>query len=51
MVTDNPIGDSINSDTANTAMMAITTRAGTVRPVVAAIGRNSRNATPIPMTP
>ena len=51
VVTDSPIGESISSDTANTAMMATTTSAGTLRPVVAAIGRNSRNAAPMPMTP
>ncbi len=51
VVTDSPMGDSISSEIAKTAMIAATASAGTLRPVVPAIGRNSRNAAPIPMTP
>ena len=51
VVTDKPIGDNSSSDIANTAMMPTTRSAGTAFPVVPEIGRNSRNATPMPMTP
>ncbi len=46
VVTERPIGDSISSEIAKTAMIAATNSAGTLRPVVPAIGRNIRNATP-----
>ena len=46
-----PIGDSSNSEAANTAMIPTTSKAGTALPVVPDIGRNSRNASPIPITP
>ncbi len=51
VVTESPIGDSSSSEIANTAMMPTTNSAGTARPVEPDIGRNSRNATPMPMTP
>jgi len=51
VVIDSPIGDSISSETADTAMMPTTSSAGTALPVVPDIGRNSRNANPIPITP
>ena len=51
MVTDKPIGESSSSDTANTAMIAITSSAGTVAPDMPANGTKHRNARPMPMTP
>ena len=51
VVTDKPIGDNSNSDTAKTAMIAMTAIAGTDLPDVPAMVRNNRNARPIPMTP
>src|SRR5262245_14274385 len=51
VVTDRPMGDSRSSETANTAMMPTTSSAGTALPEVPDIGRNNRNAAPIPMTP
>ena len=51
VVTDKPIGESSSSDTANTAMIAITSSAGTVAPDMPANGTKHRNARPMPMTP
>src|ERR1700754_3967094 len=51
VVTDKPMGDNRSSEIAKTAMMPTTRSAGTVLPVLPAIGTNSRNAAPMPMTP
>src|SRR5882757_6201625 len=51
VVTDNPIGESISSEMANTAMMKNTASAGVVLPTSPAKIRNSRNAAPMPITP
>ncbi len=51
VVTNTPIGEISNSETANIAMMPTTASAGTAFPDVLAIGKNKRNAMPMPITP